>query len=195
MVRVWVSEALAANKRHYAIPFSQVVPQPSTDGAQCRLTSSMQFLWEVVYIACMISWHDLHTFYCGLLQRILFLLACSYGSQVWSNSLLHYTALAGRQEVLQLAVYASFAFSEGHFRCEAGYRWLGWTPRLLARVKGHEPQFYWFWSAVKLFNSMPTNTNGVTLRRGVQADRNLQPLSSACWTAQLLSTFQGLRGY
>jgi hypothetical protein len=28
----------------------------------------------------------------------------------------------------------------------------------------------------------------------VQADLNLQPRSSACWTAQLLSAFQGLRG-
>jgi len=58
----------------------------------------------------------------------------------------------------------------------------------------HGPlQFYWFRSAVKLFNSM-LNTNSNTLRRVVQADLNLQPHSSACWTAQLLSTFQGLRG-
>ena len=62
------------------------------------------------------------------------------------------------------------------------------------RECGHEPlQFYWFWSAVKLFNSM-LNTNSVILRRVVQADLNLQPRSSACWTAQLLSAFQGLRG-
>ena len=33
-----------------------------------------------------------------------------------------------------------------------------------------------------------------TLRRVVQADLNLQPRSSACWTAKLLSAFQGLRG-
>jgi hypothetical protein len=32
------------------------------------------------------------------------------------------------------------------------------------------------------------------LRRVVQADLNLQPRSSACWTAQLLSDFQGLCG-
>ena len=38
------------------------------------------------------------------------------------------------------------------------------------------------------------NTNSVTMRRVVQADLNLQPQSSACWTAQLLSAFQGLRG-
>ena len=60
--------------------------------------------------------------------------------------------------------------------------------------KEREPlQFYWFRSAVKLFNSM-LNTNSDILRRVVQADFNLQPRSSACWTAQLLSAFQGLRG-
>jgi len=37
------------------------------------------------------------------------------------------------------------------------------------------------------------NTNSDTLQRVVQADLNLQPRSSACWTAQLLSAFQGLR--
>ena len=41
------------------------------------------------------------------------------------------------------------------------------------RECGHEPlQFYWFRSAVKLFNSM-LNTNSDTLRRVVQADLNL----------------------
>ena len=61
---------------------------------------------------------------------------------------------------------------------------------------GHEPlQFYWFRSAVKLFNSIfNINTNSDILRRVVQADLNLQPRSSACWTAQLLSAFQELRG-
>jgi hypothetical protein len=49
-----------------------------------------------------------------------------------------------------------------------------------------------FKSAVKLFNSMLTNND--TLRRVVQAELNLQPRSSACWTAQLLSAFQRLRG-
>ena len=38
------------------------------------------------------------------------------------------------------------------------------------------------------------NTNSDTLRRVVQADLNLQPRSSVCWTTQLLSAFQGLRG-
>ena len=59
---------------------------------------------------------------------------------------------------------------------------------------GHELlQFYWFRSAVKLFNNM-LNTNSDTLRRVFQAALNLQPRSSACWTAILLSAFQGLRG-
>ena len=55
-------------------------------------------------------------------------------------------------------------------------------------------QFYWFRSAVKLFNIM-LNTNIDTLRRVVQADLNRQPRSSACWTAQLLIALQGLRGW
>jgi len=54
-------------------------------------------------------------------------------------------------------------------------------------------QICWFRSAVKLFNSM-LNTNSVTLRKSVQTDLNSQPRSSACWTAQLLSDFQGLCG-
>jgi len=44
------------------------------------------------------------------------------------------------------------------------------------------------------FSTVMLNTNSDTLRRVVQADLNLQPRSSACWTAQLLSAFQGLRG-
>jgi len=55
-------------------------------------------------------------------------------------------------------------------------------------------QFYCFWSAFKLFNSM-LNTNSDTLRRVVQADLNLQLRSSACWTDQLLIALQGLRGW
>ena len=48
--------------------------------------------------------------------------------------------------------------------------------------------------AVKLFSSM-LNTISVTLWREVrQADLKFQPCSSACWSAQLLSAFQGLRG-
>ena len=49
--------------------------------------------------------------------------------------------------------------------------------------------FYWFCSAVNLFNSM-LYTITVTLWKVVQANLNLQPCSSACWTAQLLSASQ-----
>jgi hypothetical protein len=38
------------------------------------------------------------------------------------------------------------------------------------------------------------NTNSDTLRRVFQADLNLQPRSSVCWTAHLLSALKGLRG-
>ena len=43
------------SKRHYDTPCSQVIPQPSTDGAQCRLTP--QFWWEAVYS----TWYDRST--------------------------------------------------------------------------------------------------------------------------------------
>jgi len=63
------------------------------------------------------------------------------------------------------------------------------------RVGGHEPlHFYWFRSAVKLLIVCLIPIVTLYLRRVVQADLNLQPRSSACWTAQLLSAFQGLRG-
>jgi hypothetical protein len=48
-------------------------------------------------------------------------------------------------------------------------------------------------SSFSILNSM-LNTNSDTLRRVVQADLNLQPHSNACWTAQLPSAFQGMRG-
>ena len=65
--------------------------------------------------------------------------------------------------------------------------WLKVTPHC------NHCNYYWFRSAVKLFNSM-LNTNSDTLQMVFQADLNFQPRSSACWTAQLLSAFQGLRG-
>jgi len=55
-----------------------------------------------------------HTSLWGSLKCMLFLLACmvvKYGVLVF----------AGRQGVLEPNVYASFAFSEGHVRCEAVY--------------------------------------------------------------------------
>jgi len=47
----------------------------------------------------------------------------------------------------------------------------------------------WMRSILQSFKSL-----ALSLRRVVQADLNLQPRSSACWTTQLLSAFQGLRG-
>ena len=59
----------------------------------------------------------------------------------------------------------------------------------------------WTWTVAILLVSVSCqavhsmlNTNSDTLRRVVQADLNLQPRLSACWTAQLLSDFQRLRG-
>jgi len=80
----------------------------------------------------------------------------------------------------------SFAFLKGTLHVQRST-----TDWAVLRGCGHEPlQFYRFRSAVKLFNSM-LNTNSDTLRRVVQTDLNLQP---RCWTAQLLSAFQGLCG-
>jgi len=41
---------------------------------------------------------------------------------------------------------------------------------------------------------MLDTNRSVTLQKVVQADLKIQPRLSACWTAQLLSAFQGLRG-
>ena len=107
-----------------------------------------------------------------------------YGSQVWGTGFLQ----AGREFSSPLSTL-HLHFLKGTLGVKQST-----TNWAVLRECGHEPlQFYWFRSAVKLFNSM-LNTNSDTLRRVVQADLNLQPRSSACWTAQLLSAFQGLRG-
>jgi hypothetical protein len=107
-----------------------------------------------------------------------------YGSQVWGIGFLQ----AGREFSSPLSTL-HLHFLKGTLGVKQST-----TNWVVLRECGHEPlQFYWFRSAVKLFSSM-LNTNSDTLRRVVQADLNLQPRSSACWTAQLLSAFQGLRG-
>jgi len=101
-----------------------------------------------------------------------------YGSQVWGTGFLQ----AGRE--------FSSPLSTLHLHSLKGTLGVkqSTTDWALLQECGHEPlQFFWFRSAVKLFNRMLTNTNSDTLRRVVQADLNLQPRSSACWTAQLLS--------
>ena len=123
-------------------------------------------------------WQTGHTLLCGSLSRIS---AGMYGSQVWGTGFLQ----AGREFSSPLSTLHL------HFLKGTKQPTTNWV---VLRECGHEPlQFYWFRSAVKLFNSM-LNTNSDTLRRVVQADLNSQPRSSACWTAQLLSAFQGLRG-
>ena len=126
-------------------------------------------------------WQTDRTLLCGSLIRMLFLLACVVAK--------HGVLFFCRQARSPLAVFASFAFSKGTLGVKQST-----TNWAVLGECGYEPlQFYWFRSAVKLFNSM-LNTKSDTLRRVVQADLNLQPRSSACWTAQLLSAFQGLRG-
>ena len=107
-----------------------------------------------------------------------------YGSQVWGTGFLQ----AGREFSSPLSTL-HLHFLKGTLGVKQST-----TNWAVLRECGHVPlQFFWFRSAVKLFNSM-LNTNSDTLRRVVQADLNFQPRSSACWTAQLLSAFQGLRG-
>ena len=45
-----------------------------------------------------------------------------------------------------------------------------------------------------IFYTACVTTHHIYIPGGVHADLNLQPRSSAFWTAQLLSAFQGLRG-
>ena len=109
-----------------------------------------------------------------------------YGSQVWVTGCLQ----AGREFSSPLSTL-HLHFLKGTLGVKQST-----TNWAVLRECEHEPlQLYWFRSAVKLFSSMLTNTNSDTLRRVVvQADLNLQPRLSACWTAQLLSAFQSLRG-
>jgi len=107
-----------------------------------------------------------------------------YGSHVWGTGFLQ----AGREFSSSLSTL-HLHFLKGTLGIKRST-----TNWAVLQECGHEPlQFYWFRSAVKLFNSM-LDTNSDTLQRVVRADLNLQPRSSACWTAQLLSDFQGLRG-
>jgi hypothetical protein len=107
-----------------------------------------------------------------------------YGSHVWGTGFLQ----AGREFSSSLSTL-HLHFLKGTLGIKRST-----TNWAVLQECGHEPlQFYWFRSAVKLFNSM-LDTNSDTLQRVVQVDLNLQPRSSACWTAQLLSDFQGLRG-
>jgi hypothetical protein len=116
----------------------------------------------------------------------LWLPAGMYGSQIWSTVFLQ----AGREFSSSLS-RLHLHFSEGHW---CSHSLVPLTGLYSENVDMFMLQFYWYRSAVNLINSM-LNTISVTLRRVVQAaDLNLQPYSGACWTAQLLSAFQGLCG-
>eukprot|EP00983_Pelagomonas_calceolata_P075140 1152868-Pelagomonas_calceolata.AAC.2 len=61
------------------------------------------------------------------------------------------------------------------------------------RECGHVPlQFYWFKSAVKMYNGL-FNSICETLGKVLKADLHLHSRAPSCWTAQILDGFQGLR--
>jgi len=58
---------------------------------------------------------------------------------------------------------------------------------------GHEPlQYYWFRSAIKLYNSM-MRSNGITVQKVLQADVSIHSREPSCWTAKVLDAFQRMR--
>jgi len=86
-----------------------------------------------------------------------------YGSQVWGTGFLQ----AGREFSSPLSML-HLHFLKGTLGVKQST-----TNWAVLRECEHEPlQFYWFRSAVKLFNSM-LNINSVTLRRVVQPDLSL----------------------
>ena len=57
------------------------------------------------------------------------------------------------------------------------------------RKCGHEPlHYYWFRSAVKLYNSM-LRSNSVTVQKVLLADMSIHTREPSCWTAQVLDAF------
>jgi hypothetical protein len=104
-----------------------------------------------------------------------------FGSQVWGTGFLQ----AGREFSSPLSTLR-LHFLKGTLGVKQST-----TDWAVLRECGHGPlQFYWFRSAVKLFNSM-LNTNSDTLRRVVQADLNLQPHSSAWLDSSIAERFSG----
>jgi len=62
------------------------------------------------------------------------------------------------------------------------------------RECGHLPfQFYWFKSAIKMYNSM-LRSNSETLRKVLKADFRIHSREPSCWTAQILDGFERLQG-
>ena len=61
------------------------------------------------------------------------------------------------------------------------------------RECGHKPlQYYWFRSAVKLYNSM-LRSNSITVQKVLRAEMSIHSRKPSCWTAKVLDAFQGLR--
>jgi hypothetical protein len=57
------------------------------------------------------------------------------------------------------------------------------------RECGHEPlQYYWFRSAVKLYNSM-LRSNSVTVQKVLRADLGIHSRAPSCWIAKVLDAF------
>ena len=106
-----------------------------------------------------------------------------YGGQVWGTEYLRH----GKEFASDLQVrHMSFLKSTlGVKRTTTNWAVL--------RECGHEPlQYYWFRSAVKLYNSM-LKSNSVTVQKVLRADMSIHSREPSCWTAKVLDAFQGLR--
>eukprot|EP00983_Pelagomonas_calceolata_P055256 1144068-Pelagomonas_calceolata.AAC.1 len=106
-----------------------------------------------------------------------------YAGQVWGNEYIK----AGKEFASELQVRHM-----SYFKGTLGVKRIT-TNWAVLRECGHEPlQFYWFRSAVKLYNSM-LRSNSDTLRSVLKADLKFHSREPSCWTAQVLGAFQGLR--
>ena len=123
--------------------------------------TSKRMVWRITEAPWRVEQRFLCCSVCGSLRRMLFLLACI----VVKYGVLVFCRLAGSSQARCLLHLHFLKGTLGVKRSTTNWAVL--------RERGHDPlQFYWFRSAVKLFNSM-LNTNSDTLRRVVQADLNL----------------------
>ena len=106
-----------------------------------------------------------------------------YASQVWGTEYIK----EGQEFASELQV-RHMSFLKGTLGVKRAT-----TNWAVLRECGHLPlQFYWFKSAIKMYNSM-LNTNCETLRKVCHADLHMHSRAPSCWTAQVLDGFQGLR--
>ena len=106
-----------------------------------------------------------------------------YGGQVWGTEYLKY----GKEFASDLQVH--------HMRFLKSTLGVKRTTTNWAALRecGHKPlQYYWFRSAVKLYNSM-LRSNSVTVQKVLRADVSIHSGESSCWTAKVLDAFQGMR--